>query len=319
MFFILESFSIFIAILNDPEKKDRFLTSANTVSGFVYEYFNKIPQYFLLTEKNLELQEQNTLLLNKLNSSYKKEGNRFYLPTNDGFQPYSYTVHIINDTTVEYRIESHNRPPIQLTDSIIEDSTTVQTNNSTNIICKKNILNDTVRRYFYTQARVIKNSINKQYNYFTIDKGENDGIKPDMAVISYNGVAGIVHSTSEHYSTVISILNTKIGISAKIRKNEYFGSVIWNAKDYKKVILREIPNHVKLVIGDTVVTSGYSSIFPEGVPIGEISGFSGTSGGNFFEIEVKLLTNFKSLTYVYIVGNLLKEEQLNLEENKQND
>lgn len=169
------------------------------------------------------------------------------------------------------------------------------------------------KKYTYIEARVINNSINKQHNYFTLDKGSNQGILPEMAVISPTGIVGIVKEVSKNYASAISILNTKLNISAKLKNSGYFGTLTWNGKDHMHLLLKDIPNHVERSIGDTVITSGYSVIFPEGQLIGTISGFSNEQEGNFFDIIVEVSTDFKNLTYVYIIGNLDKEEQTDLE------
>ena len=139
-----------------------------------------------------------------------------------------------------------------------------------------------------------------------------------MAVISTNGVVGVIYDVSRFYSTVISLLNTNMKISSKLLKNDYFGSLEWDGKNYRHAILNEIPYHVKVERGDTVVTSGYSAIFPEGVMIGTIEDFK-IKGGNFYEINIALSTDFKHLTFVSVVSNLKKEGQKNLENTFPND
>ncbi|MBE9467280.1 MAG: rod shape-determining protein MreC [Bacteroidetes bacterium] len=175
------------------------------------------------------------------------------------------------------------------------------------------------QQYVTTSAHVINNSVNRQNNYLTIDKGENQGVYQEMAVTSPTGIVGIVKNASNNFASVISILNTNVHISAMIKKNEYFGSLIWDGKNYKEITLKDIPNHVNINIGDTIITSGYSSIFPKGKLIGVISDFEHEKGGNFYLITVKLSTDFKKLSYVYVIGNLLKQEQKDLEKTSEND
>ncbi len=189
-----------------------------------------------------------------------------------------------------------------------------------NKVTKKEIVDSVYRhKYTYFAARVINNSVSKQFNYLTLDKGAKQGIKPDMAVVSSNGVVGIVMDVSDNFSSVISILNRKLGVSAKIKKNDYFGSIVWDGVDYKTVKLEEIPDHIKVFPGDTVVTSGYSVIFPEGIYIGVITVVNEKKEGNFWDITVKLSTDFKRISNVYVIGNLLKLEQVNLEKATNND
>lgn len=164
----------------------------------------------------------------------------------------------------------------------------------------------------FVSARVINNSIHKKENIFTLNKGRLEGLKPDMAVISPSGVVGVTLAVSDHYATAVSILNEKFKLSAKIRKNGYFGSLTWKAGDYRHAKLVEIPTHIEIQVGDTVVTSGYSSIFPEGYVIGHVSDIQLPPGSNFFEIEVKLAVDFKNLDYIYLIENLRRDEVLKL-------
>lgn len=184
-----------------------------------------------------------------------------------------------------------------------------------NIVTRQQIRDSVYQQqYFYISARIINNSVNKQYNYITLNRGRRDGLLPDMAVITDDGAVGIVQNVSNNFALVVSVLNRKIGISAKIKKNGYFGSARWDGEDYNKIKLKEIPNHVHLEPGDTVVTSGFSTIFPEGIPIGVISDFKQESGTNFYDITLRLTTNFKNISHVYVVGDLLKTERKELEE-----
>jgi rod shape-determining protein MreC len=141
---------------------------------------------------------------------------------------------------------------------------------------------------------------------------------PEMAVISPNGVVGIVESVSEHYASVISVLNRNFRMSAKFKKNNYFGSFEWPGVKYLSGSLKEIPLHVNVQKGDTIISSGYSAIFPEGVLVGFVDEFE-QKGGNFYKINLKLATDFKNLNYVYIVANNFKNKQRELEKTIRND
>lgn len=162
--------------------------------------------------------------------------------------------------------------------------------------------------YRFIPARIISNSVDRQHNYITLDKGSVNGIKPDMGIITINGVAGIITNVSPYYSTGMSLLNTRWNISAKLRKNNYFGSLVWDGKNYQKALLKEIPFHVSISTGDTIVTSGYSTIFPEGILLGTIDTFEKEGGENFFTIHVKLSVDFKSISFVEVIENTKKEE-----------
>jgi rod shape-determining protein MreC len=169
------------------------------------------------------------------------------------------------------------------------------------------------RVYSYIAARVISNTVNRQHNYLTLNKGSKDGIKTDMGVISSLGVAGVITNVSTNYSTALSLLNTRWNISAKIKRNSYFGSLVWDGKDYRKALLNDIPFHVEIAVGDTIVTSGYSTIFPEGVLLGTIDSFEKEGGDNFYTISINLSVDFKALTYVEVIENNKRSEIENIQ------
>ncbi|MBV5312298.1 MAG: rod shape-determining protein MreC [Prolixibacteraceae bacterium] len=169
--------------------------------------------------------------------------------------------------------------------------------------------------YVFTSAKVISNSVNKQFNYITLNKGSRHGIKQDMGIINADGVVGVITNVSQNYSTGLSLLNKRLLIPAKITTNNYFGSLVWDGEHYNTADLKEIPFHVIVNVGDTVVTSGYSNIFPDGIMIGKIKKFDAISGTNFYDIKVELSTNFKTLKYVEIVQNTKRAELIKLESN----
>ncbi|MFW6289604.1 MAG: rod shape-determining protein MreC [Mariniphaga sp.] len=155
--------------------------------------------------------------------------------------------------------------------------------------------------YRFTNARVINNSVNTAFNYITIDKGRKHGLKPDQGIISANGVVGVVGQVSESYAMGLSVLNSRWSISAKLKNSGYYGSLMWQGNNYRIARLSEIPLHVDIAPGDTVVTSGYSSIFPEGILVGTISDFTRPDGENYYSIDVLLSVDFKSLSHVEVV------------------
>ncbi|MCD6354352.1 MAG: rod shape-determining protein MreC [Prolixibacteraceae bacterium] len=167
--------------------------------------------------------------------------------------------------------------------------------------------------YKYIPVRVINNSVNKVFNYITLDKGWKQGIKPDQGIVSPNGIVGVVISVSNSYSLGLSVLNQRWSVSVKLKKNGYFGSLSWRGNDYRIANLMEIPFHVELAHGDTVVTSGYSSIFPEGILVGTIQSFSKPQGENYYNIQVRLSTDFKALSFVDVIENMNKKEIKKLE------
>ncbi len=175
-------------------------------------------------------------------------------------------------------------------------------------------VNDTIglQQYEYISARVVNNSVSRVNNYITLDKGSLQGIQPEMAVMGSNGVVGIVKDVSEHFSTVISLLHSSTKISSKIKKNDYFGSSVWDGENPQIAKLLDIPSHAQVKVGDTIVTSTYSGIFPRDILVGVVSEI-GTSGESFKEIKLKLATDFQKLSYVYVIRNLLKTERDTIE------
>jgi rod shape-determining protein MreC len=168
------------------------------------------------------------------------------------------------------------------------------------------------QQYLHTPAEVINNSTNRQKNYFTLNKGIKQGVRINMAVTSGSAVAGVITGCSENYSVAMSLLNLDFKLSARIKSNGYFGSLNWDGRDYRYAVLNEIPQHVMVSVGDTIESTGYSAIFPEGVMIGTVSNYE-KIGGDFYRITVLLVTDFKKLHFVDIIGNLRKTEQLELE------
>ncbi len=195
--------------------------------------------------------------------------------------------------------------------------------NKSYIITDRNtyLIDDTVykQQYTYIGAGVISNSVNKRNNYLMLNKGAADGINKEMAVISPRGVVGIIRDVSTNFSSVISVLHKDTRISAKIKKNNNVGTLIWKGADYRTAYLMDIPTHVKLSLGDTIITSGYSHIFPEGITIGVIINYTILQGENFYTIKLEFTEDYNSLTYVYIVNNLMKNEQLSLEPETQDE
>jgi len=182
---------------------------------------------------------------------------------------------------------------------------------------RETVFKDTagVSQYTYLPARVIKNSITNRNNFITINKGSLDGLKTGMPVISPNrGVVGYIQDVSEHLATIRSLLHKDTYISVSVKKNNAIGSLSWGDgnTDYRLAQIKEIPNHFKLNINDTVVTSIYST-FPAATPVGTISNTGISKGENFKTVEVKLFNDFSALQYVYIIKNKFAEEQQKLE------
>ncbi|MBP6230255.1 MAG: rod shape-determining protein MreC [Paludibacteraceae bacterium] len=175
---------------------------------------------------------------------------------------------------------------------------------------------DSSTTYSYITAKVINSSVNKQLNYITLDKGSLHGIQPDMGVVNSEGVVGIVSTVSENFSVVIPILNPRIQVSCRIAKNDYYGSLLWEGKNAEFANLKEIPQHVELVKGDTIVTSGFSAIFPENIIVGTVEEVNTAKDYNFSKIKVRLAVNFQTISFVNLIKFAKIEELNNLE--KQN-
>ena len=167
-------------------------------------------------------------------------------------------------------------------------------------------------------ARVINNSILTTRNFFTIDKGSRDGIKANMGVMTVDGVAGVIKQVSEHYATVLSLLHLDSRISASIEGQDYFGSISWDGQSYKRLSLSGIPKHVSLSKGFSIVTNGYSTVFPKGIPIGQIDVYDISKNGVFFDISVEPYTDFSEMGHVYILKDNFADERLSIEVNEMN-
>jgi len=169
-------------------------------------------------------------------------------------------------------------------------------------------------QYSYIVARVVNNSINQKNNYLTINRGSAQGIAKGMGVISSHGIVGIVLNVSPHFAVIQSLLHADTRISASLATSNAFGSLVWGAEnfDYRKALLKDIPNHVEVKTGEEVVTSGYS-LFPPGITIGRVIKAS-KSGDSFLDIEVELNNDFNTLQYVYVIKDKFAEEKLELQQ-----
>ena len=170
-----------------------------------------------------------------------------------------------------------------------------------------------ITRFDFVSAKVVNNQIDRFKNFVTINKGEDAGLKPGMAVISPFGTVGKVKMVSNHYSVVTSLLNIDVMVSAVLKRTGHFGTIQWEGKDPDRISYKYIPRHVNPVVGDTVVTSGYSAVFPEGVMIGTIDKVELKKEALFYELTVKLSQDFRKLSFVTVVKSQLKHEQDSLE------
>ena len=238
-----------------------WFTSANYISGFVYEADSKIGAFFSqgtvneqLTERNIALEQEVAMLREQL-----------------------YDERIKNDSTL---VDSVRMPVLS--------------------------------QYKLIPAKVISNSIDKADNFITLDKGIYDGVGPDMAVASGNGVVGVVFMASGHYSVVIPVLSTKSNISCAILNKRYFGYLRWRGGASDVAYVDDIPRHAIFEIGDTVVTSGYSSMFPAGILVGHIIDSEDSDDGLSYKLKVKLSTDFGRLRDVCVIDDKAVREKLEL-------
>jgi len=166
----------------------------------------------------------------------------------------------------------------------------------------------TKNRFGYIGASVINNSTRHPHNHFTIDRGSADGVKPGMGIMDQSGIVGIVEVVGSHTSRAISLLNQTQHFSAKIKRTTYVGSLTWKGEDPSVAYLEEVPRHAKYHIGDTIITSGFSTTFPEGIDVGTIIGRVKTNDDTFYVLKIRLASDFKSLGTVRIIKDALKHE-----------
>lgn len=176
-----------------------------------------------------------------------------------------------------------------------------------------------VQQFEFIPCQVINNSVSRPNNYLTLNAGSNQGIKPGMGVLSSDGVVGVVKDVSPNFAAVMSLLNQSLKVSAMVKESGYFGSLGWDASNYKYAILDDLPGHLILQRGDTIITSGYSAIFPKGQLIGFVDTALNSGNSSLLSVRIKLAVDFKRLSHAMVVKNLLKEEQLELQKLVENE
>jgi len=199
--------------------------------------------------------------------------------------------------------------------SLVEENTRLknQLESLKRINLQDSIVNDSLvyhQKYTFTSAKIINNNIHTPFNFLTINKGKKQGVFKEMAVVNGKGIIGITDVSSSNYSRVLSILNKNSKINARLKNSFYFGTLIWNGKDYNIVQLIDVPRQALLKKGDTIITGGKSTIFPEGILIGSIISIS---QGKNNSIDIRLFNDMSNLGYIYIIKNLHKEELKELE------
>ena len=165
-----------------------------------------------------------------------------------------------------------------------------------------------LKQYSFVMAQVISNSIAQPNNYITINRGYLDGVTPEMGVIDQNGVVGIVNVAGPHAARVISLLNPHMRLSCKLRNSGFYGSLVWDGRSPQFAVLEELPKHLNYHKGDTIVTSGYSAVFPEGIIVGTVDGLARGMSDSFVSLRIRLTTNFSQLSSVRVITNSMKEQ-----------
>jgi rod shape-determining protein MreC len=259
LFLLLLGISLFLTIQSHSYHKSKIISSANFLSGGVYEKINNISEYLNLRTQNDALAQENARLRSILFNT--------------------------KDTATVPKLDSIKG--LHPTDIIV--------------------------------SRVIHNSYNSHENYLTLNSGSLQGVKPDMGVINSLGIVGIIDDTSPRYATVLSLLNIKSQINAKIKKSNHFGSLVWNGKSTGFVQLIDIPRLAAIRKGDTIVTGGQSVIFPENLNIGTVDKIYIDNQTNYYTLDVKLFNDMTNLGHVYIIKSKDREEILNLEKGEKNE
>ncbi len=246
-----------------------------------------------------------------LNSANQIAGNTFQMRSN--VSDYL-NLRTVNDSLVRENAKLHQQiQQMQQADRSVVVRDTIET---PVVINEDSLIYDC---FLYTEAKIINNSTNRLNNFITLDKGYKDGLEKEMGLVGANGVVGIIKDVSANYSSAMSLLHKNIRISAKIKANNYFGIIVWQGRNPDIVSFRDIPNHVEVNKGDTIVTSGFSAIFPEDILIGVVEEISLKDGANFYTIDVRLASDFRRLKYVYAIENLNKDEQLILQEESEDE
>lgn len=259
VFLILEVVSMVLLFQYNSYQDSAWFSSANAVTGKLYEWDANVETFFSLTKVNQELTQRNAYLeqeVQKLSDSL---------------------VSVTKDSSI------YHRDQFAL-----------------------------LRNYRLIPAKVVANSVDKPGNLMTIDKGSADGIHKDMGVISGTGVVGIVYLVAEHYAIVIPVLNTKSNISCMIQNRGYFGYLRWKGGVSDLAYLEEVPRHAHFKLGDYVVTSGYSAVFPPGVRVGRILHVFNSADGLSYRVQLRLSTDFARLRDVCVIEDAAMKERLEI-------
>lgn len=272
--FILLEIACLVLIFNYQYYHQSKALSA--MQGFTSSYYNLtsgVRNYFHLKQINDSLKKANTRLLNRM-AKYQEVK-----------EPYS----LSKKDTLKSNLPNR--------DTVLSDTS----------------ITDQKQQYRYLGARVIYNSVSKRNNYLTLNRGTKAGLEAPMGLTTTNGVVGIIKNISDNYAVGISVLHNDFSLSCEIEENNQIGALNWNGKDPRIVQLEDMPTHVTVKEGQQVVTSPYSRLFPQGLPVGRVVDYSKGPNANFYDIQVRLNESLRSLKYVYAIKNRYLEEQVELE------
>ncbi|GAA4499510.1 rod shape-determining protein MreC [Hymenobacter ginsengisoli] len=308
LFVLLEVVSLFLFITNSSYQRAAFFNSANAYAGAVLARRTQIADYFRLDELNRQLLADNAKLRQQLYPPDFSRREADSLPVGRDTLGHLIYRHLRPDPSQALAAATapglgQNAKPkkpnaLARPDTLLLGGAKLATHDAD---------------YPLVAARVLNNSLRAVDNYLTLNVGTADGVQPGLGVLSAAGVVGQVKSASAHYATVFSLLHSKMAIAAKIKRDGTFGSVKWPGEDYSHALLDYIPRQNRLVRGDSVVTSGYNAVFPEGVFIGTVESFVKEPDKNFWTVHLRLGVDFSRLTYVYVVHNRPRTERDSLE------
>lgn len=199
--------------------------------------------------------------------------------------------------------------------SLLKDN--YQAPGTTNIIAIDSIIIDSIKkyqRYQYFEAKVVNSPVSTQTNYLTVHRGALQGIKKDMGVIGPSGIVGRVVNVSDNYAIIMSVLSRQFKVKAKLKNGGENGTIEWDGVSPLYILLKDIPRSAKIQKGDSVLTSELSSIYPANIMVGTVAEMINDKSSNFYTLRIKPATNFYSIQYVYIIGDLQREERKKLEE-----
>ena len=261
VFLVLEVVSMVLLFRYNSYQGSVWFSSANAVTGKVYEWDSAVESYFSLSGVNSQLTQRNAFLEQQ--------------------------VRMLDDSIA--RLTRSQEAAVTRLSSMVPFQG-----------CR------------LIPAKVVANMVNRYDNLITIDKGSADGVKRDMGVVCGMGVVGIVYLVSEHYSIVIPALNSHSNISCTIQRRGYFGYLRWRGGSSQLAYLEDVPRHAHFKLGDNVVTSGYSSVFPPGVMVGKVLHVFNSEDGLSYRVQVKLSTDFARLRDVCLVDDSALQERIDL-------